>query len=152
MFTFMQKFLILVFGIAFLVSPILVAQPNGPILVKPEVVGMSTETLSQLNQIIEKHVDDGAIQGAVVAVSRHEQTVYFEARGFSNLDTQEVLKSDALFHLASSTKPISGVAAMIAMERGYLKPSDLVEKYIPGFKNIPVAVLDEPQTRDISPA
>ena len=148
----MQKFLILVFGIAFLFSPILIAQPDDPILVKPEAVGMSTETLSQLNQIIEKHVDDGAIQGAVVAVSRHEQTVYFEARGFSNVDTQEVLKSDALFHLASSTKPISGVAAMIAMERGYFKPSDLVEKYIPGFKNIPVAVLDEPQTRDISPA
>ena len=48
-----------------------------------------------------------------------------------------------MFHMASSTKPILGVAAMMVIEEGLISPSDPVEKYIPEFKGIKVAVLDE---------
>ena len=43
-----------------------------------------------------------------------------------------------MFNMASSTKPILGVAAMIMIEEGKFKPSDPVEKYIPEFKGIKV--------------
>jgi len=48
-----------------------------------------------------------------------------------------------MFHMASSTKPILGVAAMITIQEGLLKPSDPVEKYIPEFKDLKVAIPDK---------
>ena len=109
-------------------SPISLSQPvdiNGSAFTQPELVGMSSEKLSKLNDIIQRHVDNESVQGAVVAVSRHEKTVFLEARGFSDLNTKTPINPDALFHLASATKPILGVAAMIAIERGLIKPFDL---------------------------
>jgi CubicO group peptidase (beta-lactamase class C family) len=47
---------------------------------------------------------------------------------------------DALFRLASSTKPITATAILILMEEGKLKLTDPVSKYIPEFKNSKVAV------------
>ena len=46
----------------------------------------------------------------------------------------------------SSTKPILGVAAMIAIEQGLFKASDPIEKYIPEFKGAKVAVPDGSKT------
>ena len=136
-------------------SPVSLSQPvdiNGSAFTQPELVGMSSEKLSKLNAIIQKHVDNETVQGAVVAVSRHEKTVFLEARGFSDLNTKTPINPDALFHLASATKPILGVAAMIAIERGLIKPFDEVRKYIPAFDGVKVAVLAEPENRDMSPA
>ena len=49
-------------------------------------------------------------------------------------------RKDAMFHMVSSTKPVLGVAAMMVMEEGLISPEDPVEKYIPEFKGIQVAV------------
>ncbi len=105
----------------------------------------------KIDDIIDKYIKAEKIQGAVVAISRHNRPVYFSARGFSNLDTKEPLSRESMFHMASSTKPVLGVAAMIAMEHGLFRPEDTVEKYIPSFKGIRVAVLEEPRDREISP-
>jgi CubicO group peptidase (beta-lactamase class C family) len=51
----------------------------------------------------------------------------------------------------SSTKPVLGVAAMIAIERGLFSPEDEVGKYLPNFNGIEVAVLDDPKDKDVSP-
>ena len=53
--------------------------------------------------------------------------------------------------MASTTKPVLGVAAMILIDEGRIHPSDPVEKYIPEFANMQVAVLAEPADKDISP-
>ncbi len=120
-------------------------------LTNPEEVGMSSSVISDIDLAIDKQINDGELQGAVVAVSRYGKPIYFSARGFSNLGTKQPMKRDALFHMASSTKPVLGVAAMIAIERGLIKPDDPVERYIPKFKDIRVAVLETPSNRDISP-
>ena len=62
------------------------------------------------------------------------------------------MQRHSMFQMWSSTKPVLGVATMIAMERGLFKPSDSVHKYLPAFEEIRVAVLDEPKNRNISPA
>ena len=57
------------------------------------------------------------------------------------------MPEDAIFVMASSTKPVLGVAAMILIDEGLIHPSDPVEKYIPEFADMQVAVLAEPRTR-----
>jgi len=61
------------------------------------------------------------------------------------------MQRDAIFHMASSTKPVLGVAAMMMIEEGLFKPTDVIQEYIPEFKDIQVAVLKEPANQHISP-
>ena len=108
----------------------------------PEDVGMSTQGLTKIQKVVQEFIDNGKIQGAVVGVSRRGKVVYFKAQGLSDVTTKVPLQTDAMFYMASSTKPILGVAAMMMIEEGKFKPTDPIEKYIPEFKNPKVAVPD----------
>ena len=122
------------------------------VLTQPESVGMSSAQLDKLDDVVLQAIKKSQIEGAVVAVSRRGEPVYFSAHGTSNPKTGAPMRKDNLFVMMSSTKPVTGVAAMIAVEQGLFDPSDPVHKYIPGFKDIQVAVLKTPQDRDVSPA
>lgn len=117
----------------------------------PESVGMSTERLKRVDQVMAKHIDAGNIQGGVTVVARHGRVVHFEAHGFMDANRSRPMQKDALFIMMSSTKPVLGVAAMIAIEEGLMRPSDPVSKYLPEFAEMQVAVLKEPDDEDISP-
>ncbi|MEL7185677.1 MAG: serine hydrolase domain-containing protein [Pseudomonadota bacterium] len=106
----------------------------------PEDVGMSSEQLQKLDEVIQEHIDAGRVNGVVVGVTRRNKVVYHEAHGVIDPTTMAPMPKDALFAMASSTKPILGVAAMILIEEGVISPDDPVEKYIPEFKDMQVAV------------
>ena len=112
---------------------------------------MSTERLQQIDAAMQRHIDAGKIQGAVTAVARRGRAVHFEAHGLMDVEAERPMPQDAIFVMASSTKPVLGVAAMILIDEGRIHPSDPVEKYIPEFANMQVAVLAEPADKDISP-
>ena len=112
---------------------------------------MSTERLQQIDAAMQRHIDVGKIQGAVTAVARRGRVVHFEAHGLIDVEAERPMPQDAIFVMASSTKPVLGVAAMILIDEGRIHPSDPVEKYIPEFANMQVAVLAEPADKDISP-
>ena len=61
------------------------------------------------------------------------------------------MESDAIHIMMSSTKPLLGVAAMMMLEEGLIRPEDPVSKYIPEFADMQVAVLREPVDENISP-
>ena len=109
----------------------------------PEEVGMSTEGLKKIDDAVQEYVAAGRIQGAVVGVARRNKVVYMEAHGVLNQNTGAPMPKDAMFHMASSTKPVLGVAAMMMIEEGLIDPQDPAEKYIPEFKGIQVAVATE---------
>ncbi len=112
---------------------------------------MSTERLQQIDAAMQRHIDAGKIQGAMTAVARRGRVVHFEAHGLIDVEAERPMPQDAIFVMASSTKPVLGVAAMILIDEGRIHPSDPVEKYIPEFANMQVAVLAEPADKDISP-
>ena len=118
---------------------------------KPESVGMSSARLERINAVMQRHIDAGDIQGAVTAVARRGRVVHFEAHGLLNVETKTPMAKDAIFVMMSSTKPVLGVAAMMMIEEGLIRPTDSVSKYIPEFKDMQVAVLAEPADEDISP-
>jgi len=117
----------------------------------PEEVGMSDDGLNRLSDVIGQFIAEGKIPGAVVGVSRRGKVIFLEAQGVANEDTRAPMQQDSLFQMASSTKPVLGVAAMMMIEDGLFKPGDTVESYIPEFKGIQVAVLKEPTDQDVSP-
>jgi CubicO group peptidase (beta-lactamase class C family) len=116
-----------------------------------EEVGMSTEQLNRINDVIQGHIDAGTIQGAVTAVARRGKIVHLETHGLMNVTDDKPMQEDALFIMMSSTKPILGVAAMMLIEQGLIQPSDPVSKWIPEFAEMQVAVLRDPVDEDISP-
>ena len=116
----------------------------------PAEVGMSAERLQSIDDLVQEYIDAGHIQGAVVGVTRRNQVVYLEAHGVLDDTTERPMTTDAMFHMASSTKPVLGVAAMMMIEEGLISPDDPVEKYIPEFKGIQVAVAKESADKNIT--
>ena len=73
---------------------------------------------------------------ASVLVYQENQSLYREEFGFSDISKNEALKSDAIFRLASMSKPITAVAAMILVDRGLLALDDSIAKYLPEFSKL----------------
>jgi CubicO group peptidase (beta-lactamase class C family) len=73
-------------------------------------------------------------------VARRGRLVHFEAHGLMDVEANKPMARDALFRLASSTKPITAAAILVLMEEGRLKLTDPVSKFIPEFKKSKVAV------------
>jgi len=111
-------------------------------MAKPEDVGLSSERLARITEMMKRHVAAGEISGGVTLVARHGRIVHLEATGTTDVDTKKPMTKDAVFRIASMTKPVTGVAIMMMMEEGKLKITDPVSKYIPSFKDLKVAVAE----------
>ena len=107
---------------------------------KPEEVGLSSERLTRIHAAIQRHIDAGDISGAVTLVGRKGHLAHLEAQGVMDLASKKPMSTDTIFHLASMTKPIAGVAILMLMEEGKLRLTDPVSKYIPELKSLTVAV------------
>jgi CubicO group peptidase (beta-lactamase class C family) len=112
-------------------------------MAKAESVGMSTEGLSRIDELMREHIDAGHIGGGVTIVARRGKVVHFSTHGELDVEKGRAMEPDAIFYMASSTKPVLGVAAMMMIEEGLISPSDPISKYIPEFVDLKVAVPDE---------
>src|SRR5262249_29694084 len=106
----------------------------------PEEVGCSSERLRRINDVVQRHVDEHHIAGAVTLVARKGRVVHLEAQGLMDLESKRPMKTDTLFRMASSTKPVTGVAVMMMLEEGRVRLTDPVSKFIPDFKGMKVAI------------
>src|SRR5437868_5105426 len=114
--------------------------------VKPEDVGLSSERLARITEMMKRHVAAGEISGGVTLVARHGKIAHFDATGVTDVDSKKPMTRESVFRIASMTKPVTGVAIMMMMEEGKLRITDPVSKYIPSFKDLKVAVA-EPRAR-----
>lgn len=103
--------------------------------VKPEEAGLSTERLTRIDKMIDEHVKNSWIPGAVVLLVRDGKIVYHKAYGYSDIENKVSLKKDDIFRIASQTKAITSCAVMMLWEEGKFLLDDPVSKYIPEFKN-----------------
>jgi CubicO group peptidase (beta-lactamase class C family) len=107
---------------------------------KPEQVGMSPERLTRVDQMVNEHLTNGQIPGAVVLIARNGKIVYHKAYGYSNLENKTPLKANDIFRIASQSKAITSLAVMMCFEEGKFLLDEPVSKYIPEFKNPRVLV------------
>lgn len=101
---------------------------------KPEAVGLSAAKLQRLTDAFQAEVDKGAIPGAVLMVARNGKVGYFKAIGLQDREKQIAMKPDSIFWIASLTKPIATVAAMMLVEEGKIQIDDPVARYLPELK------------------
>ena len=106
----------------------------------PDSVGLSGERLKALSGAVQAKVDKREIPGAVVLIARRDKVAYFEAFGYRDREAAAPMPRDAIFRIASMTKPIVTAAALMQVEEGKLRLSDSVSRYLPEFKGIEVGV------------
>lgn len=106
----------------------------------PESVGMSSEGLAKINEVMRRHIEAGTIANAVTLVVRRGKVVHYEAHGALDPATRSPMRKDAIFRMASSSKPITAVGILALADDGKLSLSDPVSKYIPEFANMKVAM------------
>jgi CubicO group peptidase (beta-lactamase class C family) len=109
---------------------------------KPEDVGMSSVRLAEIGKTLEADVARGQMPGAVLAIARRGKLVYFEAVGYRDKAANAPMSTDAIFNIASMTKPMVAVAALQLYEQGKLMMDEPLAKYFPKFADMQVAVLD----------
>ena len=109
-------------------------------IVKPEMVGFSTDRLAKVTEFVEREIADGNLVGTVTLIARHGEVVHFEAAGRYGLEDDRPMKTDALFRIFSMTKPITTVAAMILYEEGAFHLGDPVAKYLPELEAMQLLV------------
>jgi CubicO group peptidase (beta-lactamase class C family) len=110
---------------------------------KPEDVGLSSDRLQRIHQTIQRHIDGHDITGAVTLVARKGRIAHFEAHGLMDQESKKAMGKDGLFWIASMSKPITAVAILMLLEEGKVRLNDPVSKFIPEFKGMKVAVMQE---------
>jgi CubicO group peptidase (beta-lactamase class C family) len=110
---------------------------------EPETVGVSSPRLARIIPALNAQIEAGQLPGAVVAIARHGRLIFHEGVGHLGPDQRTPMPRDALFAIASMTKPITGVAGLLLWEEGRLGLADPVERFLPQLGNRRVAVLNE---------
>jgi CubicO group peptidase (beta-lactamase class C family) len=110
---------------------------------EPEAVGMSSTRLGRIIPALNVEIDAGQLPGAVIAIARRGHLVLHEAVGYLTPDRAIPMPRDALFAIASMTKPVTGVAGLLLWEAGRLGLADSVEQFLPQLSDRRVAVLSE---------
>ncbi len=106
----------------------------------PEEVGFSSARLERLTSAFQADIDKGAIPGAVILVARNGKVAYLEALGFQDREKKIPMSTDAIFRIASMTKPLTSVAIMMLVEEGRIQLYDPVSVYLPELKGLQVGV------------
>jgi CubicO group peptidase (beta-lactamase class C family) len=107
-----------------------------------EAVGMSSERLERLDAFVGDLIQRDRLAGAVTAIARRGRLVHWNAQGMANIAGHRAMRKDDIFAFASMTKPVTAVAVMMLVEEGRLRLSDPLEKFLPEFRDMKVAVAD----------
>ena len=116
--------------------------------VAPEDVGLSSDRLTRLEHVMQAYVDRGQISGAVTLVARRGGEAHIQAYGAADMGDSRPMEVDAIFRIASMTKPITSLAVMMLYEEGLFQMTDPLSRFIPEFANLrvlrtPTSPLDE---------
>ena len=134
----------LVCGVAALTALALVssqARADDPLpRADPASLGLLRAGLDRIAATLERDVRDGQLPGAVLLIARRGKIGYFEAFGDRDPETDAPMTTDAIFSIASMTKPMVSVGVMMLVEEGKVALADPIGKHLPEIANLSVAV------------
>jgi CubicO group peptidase (beta-lactamase class C family) len=110
--------------------------------------GFDAQRLNRIDTFINQYIKQGWCNGATAVILQDGKMIYQKAFGFSNMASKTTMQNNSIFRIASMTKPVVSVAAMILYEEGKFLLDDPLSKFIPVFKN--VAVIDKYNAADTS--
>ena len=94
----------------------------------------SPEAPRNIATALQPFVDRHTLAGAVTLVATKDKVLDLEAVGFADIAAKKLLRTDALFWIASQSKPMTATALMMLVDEGKVNVDDPVEKYLPEFK------------------
>ncbi|HVX59505.1 MAG TPA: serine hydrolase domain-containing protein [Pirellulales bacterium] len=102
---------------------------------KPEEIGLDAARLQVAYDLLDRWTagPDFLIPGVAIAIGRHGRVVEPRFFGRQGPEDDEPIRRDGAFLLASITKPVTYMAAMLLAERGQLSLADPVTEYLPEF-------------------
>jgi CubicO group peptidase (beta-lactamase class C family) len=106
----------------------------------PEELGFDVARLERLTGVFQADAEAGLIPGAVVLIARRDKVAYLRTFGYQDRDARIPMKPDSIFRIASMTKPVISVAAMMLVEEGKLDIGAPVFQYLPEFRDLQVRV------------
>ncbi len=105
-----------------------------------ESAGVSLSRLERLKTLMQQYVDRGQIAGMITVVMRAGRTVSIEPMGKQDIEHNVPMRKDTIFRMASMSKAVTSVAAVMLMEEGKLRLADPVGKYLPAFMQTSVGI------------
>lgn len=96
-----------------------------------------------LRSRLEEDLRYSRVSGAHILVMQEGKTVCDIAGGYQNWDEKIPVTDDTIFRLASMTKPVTAVAALIAVEKGWFALEDLLSDHMPAFSHMQVAKVED---------
>ncbi len=127
-----------ILGAALLSCASAIAQPLP--VATPEQAGFSAAGLARIGKFFEREIAANRVPGAVVAIARDGKLVHYKAYGLLDRASGEPMPLDAIFNLASMTKPMAAVAGLVLNEEGRLPLKSRLEDYFPAFARMSVGV------------
>lgn len=103
-------------------------------------LGFDESRLHRLDAVIDETIADKKLAGGVIYIARDGQIAQLKAYGMQDIEKRKPMPVDAIFRIASMSKAVTSVAAMILYEEGKFMLHDPISRFIPGFKNSVVAV------------
>lgn len=109
----------------------------------PESLGFSSSRLARIAPWYQARFDsfppsEGLVPGAVLAIAKGGKLAYLQAIGFQDRAKTIPMKTDSIFWIASMSKPVTSVAAMILVDDGKLDLDAPVAKYLPEIADMRV--------------
>jgi CubicO group peptidase (beta-lactamase class C family) len=104
----------------------------------PRAAGMNTQRLAAIPTRMKEYVDAHQTAGIVIIVGRHGKVASFDAVGYLDIESHKPMRKDAMFRIASLTKPITCAGIMVLADEGKLSVIDPIEKYLPDYRGIKV--------------
>ena len=134
---------------------------NGTALAQPkprphgeeaDAAGLDVKELESLDFFMQRHSKRN-VSGVVALIGRHGKIGYFEAFGHRDIESGKPMTKDTLFRVASMSKPITAVTAMMLWEEGKFKLDDPISKRLPEWKDLNVKEGDKlvPEKTAITP-
>ena len=136
-------------ALAILLVPVLGAGPGEA--TPPGSAGFSAGRLARIDTALQGYVERGEVAGVVGLLARHGRIAYHKSFGYRDQESQSPMSEDVIFRIASMTKPIASVAAMMLWEEGRFQLRDPVSKFLPEFSRMEVALPVEPKDRARGP-
>lgn len=109
------------------------AQPARPSMPRAAASGFNDVRLARIDSLVTRLIANKRIPGAVVMLVQDGAVVYNKAFGYRDIETKAPLQRDDIFRIASQTKAITSLAAMMLWEEGKFALDDPISKYIPEF-------------------
>jgi CubicO group peptidase (beta-lactamase class C family) len=123
-----------------------------PTAATPESVGLSSDRLERLRTVMQEYADQGRVAGVVTYVARNGRVAHLEAAGMADIEAGREMSTNSVFRIASQTKALTSVAAMMLVEEGRIGLADPVARYLPAFEKTTVAVPGDGSSVKVVPA